>query len=112
MSSKVIRALRQHCKSFKKNIKIKNKYLWQQAKSPNSSYYVLVYFDIISLTDNLPDLFVKAFANKAGRFHDIGELPAPPGTLPGRCPAHHTCNNYQPLAQKQANKEFLILVYC
>jgi hypothetical protein len=26
------------------------------------------------LTDSLPDLFVKALAYKAGRFHDIGEL--------------------------------------
>ncbi len=29
---------------------------------------------MISLTDNMPDLFVKSLANKAGRFHDIGEL--------------------------------------
>jgi hypothetical protein len=29
---------------------------------------------MISLTDKLPDLFVKPLANKAGRFHDIGEL--------------------------------------
>jgi hypothetical protein len=29
---------------------------------------------MISLTDSLPDLFVKSLAYKAGRFHDIGEL--------------------------------------
>jgi len=29
---------------------------------------------MISLTDNMPDLFVKSLAYKAGRFHDIGEL--------------------------------------
>jgi hypothetical protein len=27
-----------------------------------------------SLTDSLPDLFVKSLPYKAGRFHDIGEL--------------------------------------